>query len=80
MCEWKTIDSAPKDGTSILVCHLISHPSIVFWRKIQIEYHHEKPEGWYTISGNRSVLQNPTHWMPLPTPPKPSPASSEGEG
>lgn len=66
MSIWKRIDSAPRDGTKILV-----------WRPKE-EGHYEGRERsahvgldifidgmWYASR----TSQQPTHWMPLPLPP-----------
>lgn len=70
MTEWKTIDSAPRDGQSILAIISGNHkrtgspyvPEVVEWT----EY------GWWNEmwgdQQNHGVF-HPTHWMPLPTPP-----------
>ena len=56
---WRTIDTAPKDGTEILVWEgwVIYH---VWWLK--------RYRTWKTLSGGRSI-DCPTHWMPVPEPP-----------
>lgn len=58
--EWRAIDSAPKDGTRVLVA---SHDFIVtaeFWV-------YEGTGLWRDDNGES--LPQPTHWMPLPPPP-----------
>lgn len=58
---WMPIETAPKDGTSIMLGNpgwLI--PTVGSWR----HYGHA-PAGW---TGGGS---NPTHWQPLPPPPQP---------
>lgn len=67
MSEWKTIDSAPKDGTRIIggstggrvevVAHAQGNWRGDPWR----EGHHLGRIAWI----------QPTHWMPLPEPPIP---------
>lgn len=60
---WQDIDSAPKDGTIIL----LGHPEAVFdgwW--------HSASNAW--IDGERNMYDDyceyePTHWQPLPEPP-----------
>lgn len=67
MTTWQDIGTAPKDGTYVLV-----------WRPDEGDGHHEAHAGidvwiegcWY----KSRRLQQPTHWMPLPSPP-----SKEGE-
>ena len=65
MTDWKTIDSAPKDGTLILLFEPgnKSIPDDVGFVCAGIW----DAENWYDgVSG----YPEPTHWMPLPSPPK----------
>lgn len=73
--DWKTIDSAPRDGTSILVYSSIGNPVTMegvviaeFWEHQQIDDGNE----WWSVShdGLGTTCFNPTHWMQLPEPPK----------
>jgi hypothetical protein len=66
MSEWKTIESAPKDGTWFLAWENDTIPKVitVYWRK----HSRNKNGGWWT-SFNMWKAQ-PTHWMPLPEPPQ----------
>ena len=67
MSKWQPIETAPKDGTKVLV-----------WRP-SIGTHYEEPKELIAhadvdvwVEGNwwRSRCnQQPTHWMPLPAPP-----------
>ena len=62
--EWKTIDTAPKDGTEIL-CYPSDESSvcIVEWNPDRNGGSWVDPcEGYYTFK--------PTHWMPLPKAPE----------
>lgn len=70
--SWKPIESAPKDGTSII---LLIDGSVIegqwlvtgyrpkgIWEVVTLDSH-----GCGCCSDNNS---DPTHWMPLPEPPK----------
>jgi hypothetical protein len=54
--EWQPIETAPKDGTEVLV---LGHERI----RVAIN----RGRGWLTVPGAWAVT--PTHWQPLPTPP-----------
>ncbi len=66
MCDngWRSIDSAPKDGTDILVCEAGRQGvEMVAWKG------GEKRGGWHTEDGSTSYGDGIfTHWQPLPTP------------
>lgn len=65
--EWQTMDTAPKDGTKILVV-MRSHVAMAAWGG-------SRPPTWKVGSKYGPSLQFlPTHWMPLPSPPR-----TEGE-
>lgn len=85
MSEWEPIETAPKDGTQVLVYAPIGM-SIAAWsqdtRGPGVSGHVQTPgwigwangdeiddEGWDTGHGFALQLE-PTHWMPLPAPPK----------
>jgi len=71
--EWLPIESAPRDGSYILVCN--SHGSWI------AKYHPVYPSGyrpsnpWASMMLNHDHIENPgrfdhpTHWRPLPQPP-----------
>ena len=69
MSEWKPIETAPKDGTLILVYE----PDNESWpirsaRWSQSPY----PPGrwdWFYVYDD-CLGEAPTHWMPLPSPPE----------
>ena len=61
MSEWQPIETAPKDGTHII----LTGDDIVaedYWMKWRVD----DTESWAHFQ-----YVKPTHWMPLPTPPKP---------
>ena len=70
--DWKTMETAPKDGTRILV-HLPNSRRIV--QEVSWAYDYEGAPGhWSTPFGpcgrGYTILpEAPKHWMPLPPPP-----------
>lgn len=63
MSEWKPIETAPKDGSAVLL-----------WADVKTWTGEEVPvTGWFTIGSCKWVSHGdwlkPTHWMPLPAPP-----------
>lgn len=84
MSEWQPIETAPKDGTKVLVFR-DGKVLPAFWGELVRGYfvwmmkagprdddavHCLGPE--HDIDGNRDRFHHPgpTHWMPLPEPPK----------
>lgn len=60
--KWKPIDTAPKDGTYVLVGQwMVDYEGPYF--RMGVSWWSEQ-WGW---GGN--VPDEPTHWMPLPPPP-----------
>ncbi|MGZ8258585.1 MAG: DUF551 domain-containing protein [Methylotenera sp.] len=60
--KWQSIDTAPKDGTEILICSgIIYDVGICYWRDDNVM------TGW--TWGCEKAFNNPSHWMPLPSPP-----------
>lgn len=76
MSEWQPIETAPKDGTVIIVWTNHDEVEVTSWYQTKGYGYEPVPgteffrevrgkvlyEGW---NGN-----TPTHWMPLPEPPK----------
>jgi hypothetical protein len=60
MRGWIPIESAPKDGRKVLLCHLANEPFIGRWHN---------PLGWV----DQYSMRDPTHWQPLPPPPTKEP-------
>lgn len=80
---WMPIESAPKDGTPVLLISSGSNPHIARWSE-DCEHGngepsspgwqiHECDDAWYSVS-----FDDPTHWMPLPA--GPNGAAREGMG
>jgi transglutaminase-like putative cysteine protease len=63
--EWKTIDSAPKDGTEIL---LFNHAYLGGDTPQQV-VGHWATHGWRESYADEYAICEATHWMPLPPPP-----------
>jgi len=73
--EWLPIETAPRDGTHILLVGDEDNPStvVIGWQHAEDEV---TPKCFDCSYGNWW----PTHWMPLPPPPQPSRTEkSEGE-
>ena len=84
--KWQPIDSAPKDGTVVLLWggrldwykddlnedekHLHNRPVTGWWGR-QPDWSTENTIWRYCSydSGIYGEYENPTHWMPIPTPP-----------
>ena len=81
MSEWRTIETAPRDGTWFLASS-INHGSmeVVCWQDgapSGSTFDGTTEEGWVSDGGLDRFYANPrwfTHWMPLPEPPTPSQA------
>lgn len=69
--EWQPIDTAPRDGTSILVCQIQASTGV-----FKASYHQELDAfqneigiGFFCQDGCDTWPIEPTHWMPLPNSP-----------
>lgn len=60
--EWRPIETAPKDGSSVLGWRTDRQQMIVFWF-FNGNWHCDASYHWHG-------MLPPTHWMPLPSPPK----------
>jgi hypothetical protein len=59
MSEWQPIETAPKDGTTvILFCDRYASPDVADVGSYE--------QGQWVMNGSG---WEPTHWMPLPNPP-----------
>jgi hypothetical protein len=64
MEEWQPIETAPKDGTDILVSLWGGENMLVLC------YNDENPKyPWMSLDGPSYHKDAPTHWMALPMPP-----------
>lgn len=69
---WRPIESAPKDGREILVCHPDGSEewfmAVVFYDESTSE---DSPDHcWHKADGLAYHRDFPTYWMPLPSPPE----------
>lgn len=67
---WRPIETAPRDGTEVLVCRTYAHNrpeyAVAAWNGE--EWRDMGDIGWAGMHGDEG--NQPTHWMPLPPPPK----------
>jgi len=82
MSEWQPIETAPKDGTAILLhgdgrttlgnwCAPSDTPTIKYQDGFAPEPEWEEFEPfWASWDGGFTEEHPATHWMPLPAPPK----------
>jgi hypothetical protein len=63
MMAWQTIDTAPMDGTLVLVA-ATRRP-----RVIPVGARYIEGEGWLTVPSDGKVHTDLTHWHPMPDPP-----------
>jgi hypothetical protein len=64
MSEWKPIESAPKDGTEVLLAYPGGIVKSGKWTLFGGYYEEHWADGERPRFG-----ADPTHWMPLPPPP-----------
>jgi hypothetical protein len=62
MSEWRDIETAPKDGTEILVWRK-------GWGRHIARWVNEWGDKYFRLASGRDILGGPSHWMPLPDPP-----------
>lgn len=83
-CAWQPIETAPIDGTRILLCNNDSDSAVGFWVPaeddgvdcmgddggfVDIEYQTFKPARSFGMKSHQYEGNQPTHWMPLPKAP-----------
>ena len=63
--KWRPIETAPKDGTQIIIAVADAddefEPGWAFWS--------ERFNNWMIPTTARGYEMYPTHWMPMPEPP-----------
>ena len=73
--EWQPIETAPKDGTSVLVFNGLD-VSVGYWFIWEHFFTGDRLSGFVKNWNNEfgcpdSFVGDATHWMPLPPPPSP---------
>lgn len=83
MTEWQTIDSAPRDGSMVLLYNVAHDEQAVMGWTEDVGMPDVFPEGCWTDAGSSNQAINLTvnggyfqYWKPLPAPPEPTVAHS----
>lgn len=66
MSEWQPIETAPKNK-AVIACD-----GSAVGEACLIQYE-DNISGWYWASDRSAMLSQPSHWMPLPSPPEAKP-------
>lgn len=68
--EWQSIETAPRDGTAILVTGGIWVGDVNGDADYEIAHVHWCEGNWEVLNTEyyMVVIESPTHWMPLPQP------------
>ena len=61
--KWRSIESAPKDGTHILI-----YAPLHKGKPIYVVAYHAHKNKWIEANHLKYCIRNPTHWMPLKPP------------
>lgn len=80
MSDWQPIETAPRDGTHILVINAAflheGEMCVAFWHTLRGE---KQEDGRWDVTGyggyEAEPEVEPTHWQPLPEPPSSLPSS-----
>jgi hypothetical protein len=64
--KWQPIETAPKDGTRVILCAVDGN-----YPRVAEGYYQRDGWHWSTDENWRDSEMAPTHWMPLPVPPTP---------
>jgi hypothetical protein len=72
MSDWQPIETAPTDGTNVLIAE-VSRGSL---GEAYYDYNADQKRWYWANTGAGDYPDphepSPTHWMPLPAPPAPS--------
>ena len=71
MAEWQPIETAPKDGTRVLLAGIYGGIGIGFYGPKYSTYGVNYGDAWgYGTNWSNTFGVEPTHWTPLPNPPE----------
>ena len=65
---WQLIETAPRDGTDVLVCVTYNLPDDEWQTATWVD--NWFADGWTRWADRIDIPFTPTHWMPLPEPPR----------
>lgn len=71
--EWQPIETAPKDGTQVLLIRWVPDTRRHGWMDIDRWATKEEGRGWVGFGSFNPEFWPATHWMPLPAPPTTKP-------
>lgn len=74
MSKWRPIETAPKDGTHILLWVPKDEPQIIVGYHDKFQQSDGTVDEWWTYADRllqdvAGEIVKPTHWIPLPAPP-----------
>ena len=69
MSEWQPIETAPQDGTDILVCVTHNLPDGEWETLMWVDWC-SPPYEWPHFAARFDIPFPPTHWRPLPAAPE----------
>lgn len=75
MMEWQPIETAPKDGTKVLLAYASGNYRVIVseWMTLETLKNgktQSRSEYWVTPWVRMDSDPQPTHWMPIPDPPR----------
>ncbi len=70
MTDWRPIETAPKDGTTVDLWTIETRPTKRYAKRVTSCRYSVCDKGWVTSPPEtRFVIGSPTYWMPVPNPP-----------
>ncbi len=67
MSEWQPIETAPRDGTRVLLYLVYRNDCLP---PLNTEGAHVDDYGWHWMGKRANSAYRPSHWMPLPKAPE----------